>query len=247
MLTTDLKGHLALITGATGGIGSATCRALALLGCSIAIHYNSAAGTAQSLTNELRNQGVQAEAFQANLREYTGVRELHKQVVEKMGNPDILFNNAGITMQITTDITDVPIEMFEEAWRTNCGSAFLLSQLCVPAMAAAGWGRVIFCGSVAGFTGGIVGPHYASSKSALHGLIHWMAQVYGPKGVTVNGVSPGPTDTPMFTSDRTEVIKRIPVRMMGEPDEIAETVLWLVKTGYMTNKVIGIDGGLYPY
>ncbi|KAI4159717.1 MAG: hypothetical protein LQ342_006332 [Letrouitia transgressa] len=248
MLTTDLKGHLALITGATGGIGSATCRALAPLGCSIAIHYNSATGIAQSLAEELRNQGVQAEVFQADLREYAGVRELHKQVVEKMGNPDILFNNAGITMQsFTKDITDVPIEMFEETWRANCGSAFLLSQLCVPAMAAGGWGRVIFCGSVAGFTGGIVGPHYASSKSALHGLIHWMAQVYGPQGITVNGVSPGPTDTPIFKSDRTEVVKKIPVRMMGEPNEIAETVLWLVKTGYMTNKVIGIDGGLYPY
>ncbi|KAL9039614.1 MAG: hypothetical protein Q9214_004805, partial [Letrouitia sp. 1 TL-2023] len=162
MLTTDLKGRLALITGATGGIGSATCRALAPLGCSIAIHYNSATSTAQSLTEELRNQGVQAEAFQADLREYAGVRELHKQVVEKMGNPDILFNNAGITMQsFTKDITDVPIEIFEETWRANCGSAFLLTQLCVPAMAVAGWGRVIFCGSVAGFTGGIVGPHYA--------------------------------------------------------------------------------------
>lgn len=162
MLVTDLRGRLALITGATGGIGSATCKALALLGCSVAVHYNSAASAAKDLVVELRKQNVTAECFQADLSEYDNVRLLHKQVTEKMGSPNILFNNAGITVKHgVRDIAEVSIEMFETTWRANCGSAFLLTQLCLPDMEKVGWGRVIFCSSVAGFTGGVVGPHYA--------------------------------------------------------------------------------------
>lgn len=109
-----------------------------------------------------------------------------------MGNPDILFANAGLTLGKSgiTSLSTITIDDFERTWRANCGSAFLLTQLCMPAMETAGWGRVIFCSSVAGFTGGVVGPHYASSKSALHGLIHWCSQWYCGKGISVNGVAP---------------------------------------------------------
>ena len=164
MLTKDLSDHLVLITGATGGIGSATCHALASLGCSIAVHFNSAASTAESLVDDLRTKhNVKAEHFQADLSNYDGVRQLHQKVVQKLGSPTILFNNAGLTAgkQGVKDISDVSIEVFEETWRANCGSAYLLSQLCIPAMEDAGWGRVVFCSSVAAFTGGVVGPHYA--------------------------------------------------------------------------------------
>ena len=162
MLVTDLRGRLALVTGATGGIGSATCKALALLGCSVAVHYNSAASAAEGLVVELRRQNVGAECFQADLSGYENVRLLHKQVTEKMGSPNILFNNAGITVKHgVKDIAEVSIEMFEHTWRANCGSTFLLTQLCLPAMENVRWGRIIFCSSVAGFTGGVVRPHYA--------------------------------------------------------------------------------------
>ncbi len=162
MLDTSLQGRLALVTGATGGIGLATCHALASYGCSIAVHYHSAAPTAQSLVTDRRAKGVKAESFQADLREYDSVRCLHKDVTQVMGAPTILFNNAGITMKHgVKDISEVSIEMFEQTWRANCGSSFLLTQLCLPEMEKAGWGRAIFCSSVAGFTGGVVGPHYA--------------------------------------------------------------------------------------
>ncbi|KAL8826453.1 MAG: hypothetical protein Q9191_003787, partial [Dirinaria sp. TL-2023a] len=112
MLTTDLTAHLALITGATGGIGRATCHALAELKCSIAVHYHSAEDTASTLISDLRAKGIRAERFQADLRNYDGVRELHRQVVEKMGHPTILFNNAGITMKSgVKDISEVSIEI----------------------------------------------------------------------------------------------------------------------------------------
>jgi 3-oxoacyl-[acyl-carrier protein] reductase len=159
----DLKLHLALVTGATGGIGKATSLALGRLGCSIAVHYNSAADTAESLVNELQSLGVRSAAFQANLSSYDETRRLHAEVVKELGHPSILFNNAGVTQSKSgvKDISEVTIEDFETTWRANCGTGFLLTQLCLPAMVNNSWGRVVFCSSVAGFTGGVVGPHYA--------------------------------------------------------------------------------------
>jgi 3-oxoacyl-[acyl-carrier protein] reductase len=211
MLTTDLKPHLALITGATGGIGKATCQALASLGCSIAVHYNTSP-SAQDLVDSLRSKGVRAEAFQADLTKYSEVRRLHAAVVKKMGNPTILYNNAGLTLgkHGLSKVEEITIDEFEETWRANCGSAYLLTQLCMPAMEEKGWGRVIFCSSVAGFIGGVVGPHYASSKSALHGLIHWLSQFYAKKGITVNGIAPALIEgTAMLPGSNEELKKSI--------------------------------------
>ncbi|CAF9909026.1 MAG: hypothetical protein HETSPECPRED_008799 [Heterodermia speciosa] len=206
MLTTDLKPHLALITGATGGIGRATCLALANFNCSLAIHYHSAHSTAEALVTDLRSKGIRTEAFQADLRRYDGVRELYRQVIERLGHPTILFNNAGIAMKSgVKDVQDVTVEMFEETWRANCGSAYLLTQLCLPEMEKKG-----------------------SSKSALHGLIHWLSQIYGPKGVTVNGVAPALiTGTTMLPGEPEDLKSKIPIGRLGTPEEVAETVLWM--------------------
>ncbi|KAF2803418.1 3-oxoacyl-reductase [Mytilinidion resinicola] len=246
MLTTDLTPHLALITGATGGIGKATSLALAKLGCSIAVHYHSAEDVAKELVTELKGMGVRAEAFRADLSVYDEVRTLHASVTSSLGHPTIVYNNAGLTLKHgITSIADISIEEFEHTWRANTGSAFLLTQLCIPAMEAAGWGRVIFCSSVAAFTGGVVGPHYAS-KSSLHGLIHWLAGAYAKKGITVNGVAPALIqETKMLPGSNEELAKKIPIGRLGTPDEIAETVTWMVKTGYVTNKVVGVDGGMF--
>jgi 3-oxoacyl-[acyl-carrier protein] reductase len=162
-LLTDLTPHLALVTGATGGIGKATCLALAKLGCSIAVHYNTATSTASELVESIKSLGVRAASFQADLSSYEATRSLHAAVINELGHPTILFNNAGLTLGKSgvKDIGEVSVEEFEATWRANCGSAYLLTQLCVPHMVERGFGRVIFCSSVAGFTGGVVGPHYA--------------------------------------------------------------------------------------
>lgn len=156
--------RIALITGASGGIGRATCHALATPGTTIAVHYHSSADTANALVADLsKYPGVQAQAFQADLSTYDGARALYSAVKSALGSPSILFNNAGVTLGRSgvRDIAEVPIEDFEATWRANCGTAFLLTQLCIPDMESAGWGRIVFCSSVAGFTGGVVGPHYA--------------------------------------------------------------------------------------
>lgn len=157
VLTTDLFSHVALVTGASGGIGQATCLALAALGCSVAVHYNSSSADAHALVEKLTSKyNVKAHAFQADLSSYEHARQLHKEVVEKMGHPTILFNNAGTNMGTSgvKDIADVSVEVFETTWRANNGTAFLLTQLCMPSMLEKEWGRIIFCSSVAGFTGG---------------------------------------------------------------------------------------------
>lgn len=162
-LLTDLSGHLALVTGATGGIGSATILALASLGCNIAVHYNANADKASSVVSQLREKGVQAQAFQANLSSYDETRRLHEEVVNAMGHPTILYNNAGLTAGKSgvKDISEISIDDFEYTWRANCGTQYLLTQLCIPAMVQEEFGRIVFCSSVAGLTGGVVGPHYA--------------------------------------------------------------------------------------
>ncbi|OJD32338.1 3-oxoacyl-acp reductase [Diplodia corticola] len=246
-LTTDLSSQLALVTGASGGIGKATCLALADMGCSIAVHYHTNSDAANALVDQLKAKGVNVQALQADLSIYDEARKLYSSVSSSLGSPKILFNNAGSALSKPglRSASDISIEDFELTWRSNCGSAFLLTQLCLPDMEKAGWGRVIFCSSVAGLNGGVLGPHYASSKSALHGLVHWLAGAYAAKGITVNGVAPALIQAAaMLPASNEQLAKRLPVGRLGRPEEIAETVLWMVKTGYVTSKIVTVDGGL---
>jgi 3-oxoacyl-[acyl-carrier protein] reductase len=107
------------------------------------------------------------------------------------------------------------MDAFETTWRINTGSGILLTQLCLPHMEEQGWGRVIFCSSVAGFTGGIVGPHYASSKSALHGFVHWLAGNVAKKGITVNAVAPALIGGTVMMGDGEEVEQRAAQSKLG--------------------------------
>ena len=230
----DLKplgGHLALVTGGTGGIGRATCEALAAEGCDVAVHYHQASDAAKSLSSRLAStHNIRVQAFQADLSGYEDVKRLHSDVVKALGHPTILFNNAGNNGGKTgvKDISEVSIEMFEKTWRANCGHTFLLTQLCLPAMLEKSWGRVVFCSSVAGFTGGVVGPHYASSKAALHGMIHWLASAYAKRGITINGVAPALiTGTSMLPGTNEELeMSKSPVRVSKRPDVATQTRVW---------------------
>ncbi|KAA1470816.1 putative short-chain dehydrogenase/reductase [Dentipellis sp. KUC8613] len=249
--TTDLKGKLALITGATGGIGRATAHTLARRGLDLALHFRTSRAAADALAEELASKyGVRARAFSADLASYDEVRALHAAVVRELGHPDVLYNNAGLASHVVGikgRITDVPVEEFENTWRVNAGSAFLLSQLCIPHMEQEGWGRVIFCSSVAATTGGVIGPHYASSKSALHGVMHWIANQYARSGITCNAVAPALIEgTDMFSNPTPAHLNLVPMGRFGQPEEIASIVELLVTNAYMTNKIVSADGGMLP-
>ncbi|KAJ7640486.1 NAD-binding protein [Mycena polygramma] len=229
----SLHEKLALITGCSGGIGEATALALAIRGCSIAVHYNSAKGTAEDLVAD--------------------VRALHAAVVDTLGNPDILFNNAGTTGTVVGkrgDIESVTLEDFEKTWKVNAGSSFLLTQLCIHHMVAQKYGRIVFCSRFRCIgIGGVIGPHYASSKSALHGLVHWLAVRYAKDGITSNAVAPAlieDTDTTMMSNPTDEIKNMIPIGRLGKPHEVASVVETLVTNAYLTNKIMVVDGGLTP-
>ncbi|KAJ3761318.1 NAD-binding protein [Lentinula raphanica] len=251
----SLKGRIALITGCSGGIGAATALALARQGCSIAVHYNAAQEKAQALAHTLQtiSPDVHAVVFQADLSDYDSVRQLHSQVVEKMGHPDILFNNAGATIKAIGrmgNIQDVSIEDFEKTWKLNTGSSYLLTQLCIPHMVQQQYGRIVFNSRqvrkrfslrCTPGTGGVIGPHYASSKSALHGLLHWVASRHAKDGIVSR-----PFKTTMMSNPTDEMRNMIPVGRLGIPNEIASIVELLVTNAYMTNKIIVADGGWTP-
>ncbi|KAK6440191.1 hypothetical protein LTR95_003590 [Oleoguttula sp. CCFEE 5521] len=251
------KKQLVLITGATGGIGKATALAFAKTGLyNLALHYHSASTETRSqLANEIKavnssDTAIEATFLQADLGSFDEVRRLHGEVTKQSGDVDILFNNAGSTLSHSSikSLSDVPIDVFEQSWRVNTGSGILLTQLCLPHMERSGYGRVIFCSSVAGLTGGVVGPHYASSKSAIHGFVHWLAGNVAKKGITVIAIAPALIEeTAMLPGGNEELAARVPVGRLGKPDEIADTVMWMVRNGYATNKVIAVDGGVYPY
>jgi 3-oxoacyl-[acyl-carrier protein] reductase len=110
-----------------------------------------------------------------------------------------------------------------------------------------GFGRVLFFSSVAAFTGGVVGPHYAASKAGLHGLTHFLASLLASSGVTVNALAPALiTETRMLPGDPEELRARVPVGRLGRPEEVADLALAILRNPYMTNQVVGLDGGIYP-
>lgn len=217
MASATFKSRVALITGASGGIGKATAIALVREGVDcLALQYNSASEEALDALHSAVNEAATGRRvltffFQADMGDYESVRQLYQAVIKELGRVDILFCNAGTTggHSGVQNLTDVPIDVFEKTWRINTGSAILLTQLCLPHMEEQGWGRIIFCSSVAAFTGGAVGPHYASSKSAQHGFIHWLASRVASKGITVNGVAPALIgDTVMMGSSEDEATKK---------------------------------------
>ncbi|EME85161.1 uncharacterized protein MYCFIDRAFT_101069, partial [Pseudocercospora fijiensis CIRAD86] len=247
---------LVLITGATGAIGRATAVAFARTGkYNLALHYATAHESTRekllSAIGDVLPAVIDVALFQSDLSDFDGVRRLHREVVEGFGRGiDILFLNAGITGAKTnpSSLSEIPIQVFEDVWRMNCAGPILLTQLCAPYMERQGWGRVVFNSSIAAFTGGGVGPHYASSKSAIHGFVHWFGGNVARKGVTVNAVAPALIEDAamlgeMDESGKKRIAEKIPVGRLGRPEEVAETVLWLVSTGYVTRKIIPVDGG----
>jgi 3-oxoacyl-[acyl-carrier protein] reductase len=240
-----LSNKVALVTGASGGIGRAVARALAADGASVALAYGSHAEPAQRLADELITRGGHALAVGADLREPDAPANLLQAVEPQLGSIDVLVAAAGLGRQQTLD--EVKIGDFDEMLAVNLRAPFLLAQRTLPGMRARGYGRILFFSSVAAFTGGIIGPHYAASKAGLHGLTHYLASRAAPDGVTVNAIAPALiTETMMLPGEPDELRTRVPVGRLGRPDEVADLAMAMLHNGYLTNQVVLLDGGLYP-
>jgi 3-oxoacyl-[acyl-carrier protein] reductase len=240
-----LNRRVALVTGASGGIGQAIARGLAAEGAAVALGYGSHAEPADKLAEELVAGGGLAVAIGADLSRAEAPDELVDAVESELGAVEVLVAAAGLGRR--QELEEVSLDDFDEMLAVNLRAPFRLAQRTVPGMRERGFGRVLFFSSVAAFTGGVVGPHYAASKAGLHGLTHFLASRLASSGVTVNAVAPALiTETRMLPGDPEELRARVPVGRLGRPDEVADIALAILRNPYMTNQVVGLDGGIYP-
>jgi 3-oxoacyl-[acyl-carrier protein] reductase len=238
-------GRVALVTGASGGIGAAIARGLAAEGAAVALSYGTNADGAESVRAEIESHGGRAVVIGADLRHPDAARELCDAVEQALAPIDLLVANAGVGRR--RELEEVTVHDFDEAIAVNLRAPFLLAQRLAPGMRERGFGRMLMMSSVAAFTGGIVGPHYAASKSGLHGLVHFLSSRLAADGVTVNAISPALIrDTGMLPGDPEELRARVPVGRLGTPGDVADLSLAVLRNGYVTNQVIAADGGMHP-
>jgi 3-oxoacyl-[acyl-carrier protein] reductase len=244
----DLRGRIALITGASSGIGYATALRMAQAGADIAIGYERKEQPARVLAEHIRQMGRRAIPVHGDMRNPAEVLALVDATEAELGPIDILISNAG--MGSRKRLEELTLEEWDQTMHVNLRPAFLLAQRVTPGMRERRWGRVIFVSSVAAFTGGIVGPHYAASKAGLLGLMHSLSASLAPHGVTVNAVAPALiADTEMLPGGpdaERDLVSRIPVGRLGKPEDVVEAMMMLVVNSYMTNQTILVDGGMYP-
>jgi 3-oxoacyl-[acyl-carrier protein] reductase len=167
------------------------------------------------------------------------------EVEGELGPVDVLAANAGLGRRQSWE--EVDAGDFDEMLAVNLRAPFLLARRVLPGMRERSFGRILFTSSVAALTGGIVGPHYAASKAGLHGLTYHLASRVATDGVTVNAIAPALVeDTGMLPGDPGELARAVPVGRLGTPEEIADLGLAMLRNGYLTGKVVAIDGGIHP-
>jgi len=239
--------RVAVVTGASRGIGKAIAERLAADGRHVVCVARSE-GPLAELVEKIRSAGGSAEHVTCDLSDGDSVGNMIDDVVERCGRIDVLVNNAGITKDgLVMRMSD---EDFDDVLNVNLRSAFIASRHVSRPMMRARFGRIINIGSVSGLMGNPGQTNYAASKAAMVGMSKSMAKELGSKGVTVNVVAPGfiKTDMTEMLGDELmkEVAPRIPVRRLGEPEEIANAVSWLSsdESGYVTGQVLVVDGGL---
>jgi 3-oxoacyl-[acyl-carrier protein] reductase len=234
----------ALVTGGSGGIGAAICRALADRGAAVAVAYGGRARAAEQVASEIAAAGGTAQAFTADMEDPQAPAELVRHVENALGPVGVLVANHGHARQAAYD--EVDAEAFDRTLAINLRAPFLLAKAVLPGMRERGFGRILFVSSVAAFRGGVIGPDYAASKSGLHGLTHFLASRTAQDGVTVNALAPGFIDTTMLPGSAEDLSASVPVGRVGRPEEAAELAVAILSNGYLTNQVLSLDGGMHP-
>jgi 3-oxoacyl-[acyl-carrier protein] reductase len=239
----DLAKRVALVTGASRGIGRAVALALAKAGADVAVNYRDRQPQAAEVVDSILVGGGRAIAVGADVSSRRAVEAMVNEVEAGLGPIDVLVNNAGVaTVRGLDDLTE---EDFDSTMAINLKSAFLCISAVLPGMRARRWGRIVNISSIAARGGGLVGVHYNASKAGLEGLTRGYASRLAAEGVTVNAVAPGPIDTDMGAPLKAGGIgARVPVGRLGEADEVAKAVLMLVDNAFITGQTIAVNGGL---
>lgn len=235
----DLQGRVALVTGASRGIGRSIAWALAERGAALAINFRTRADEADALLAQIHSAGGRSIAAPADVSISAQVNEMVARAAGELGPIDILVNNAGIA------IGGVREEDFDRGIAVNLKSAFLCTEAVLPVMRARRWGRIVNISSVAARGAGAVGVIYNASKAGLEGLTRRYASRVAKDGVTVNAIAPGPTDTEMGAPLKAGGIEaRIPVGRMGHAEEVAQATVMVIGNGFITGQTIAVNGGL---
>ena len=240
----DLTGKVALVTGATGGIGAACAKALHARGATVAL-----SGTREAVLEALKAElGERAEVFVANLSDRASVDGLIPAVEAKLGKLDVLVNNAGITRD------NLFMRMKDEEWdqvlEVNLGSTFRLARAAVKGMMKRRHGRIVSITSVVGVTGNPGQGNYAAAKAGMIGMSKSLAQEVASRNITVNCVAPGFIATPMTDAlndkQKEGILGAVPAGRLGTPEEIAAAVVFLAsdEASYVTGQTLHVNGGM---
>jgi len=241
-------GRVALVTGASRGIGRAVAEHLAAEGHRVAVNYHTGAGAAAALVAIITDAGGEAMAVGADVGDEAAVAAMFAEVGERFGPVEILVNNAGITRD------NLLLRMGADDWdavlTTNLRAVYLCTRRALRGMLRARWGRIVSISSVSGLAGNPGQANYAAAKAGLVGFTKSVAKEVGSRGITVNAVAPGLIDTDMTAvlpeAAREAVLPSIALRRFGEPREVASAVGYLASdpAAYITGQVIVVDGGM---
>lgn len=244
----SLEGKVALVTGATRGIGRAIALSLGEQGATVVGTATSASG-AETITAFLKDAGVKGSGMVLNVTDAESIEAVVTEVETTFGAPDILVNNAGITRD------NLLMRMKDDEWHdiieTNLTPIYRLSKRCLRAMTKARWGRIITITSVVGVMGNAGQTNYAAAKAGVIGFSKSLAREVGARGITVNAVAPGFIDTDMTShlaeAHKEALLVQVPVKRLGEPEEIAAAVSFLAgsNAGYITGETLHVNGGMY--
>jgi 3-oxoacyl-[acyl-carrier protein] reductase len=239
----DLDNRVALVTGASRGIGAGIAIALARAGADVAVNYREQGAAAKSVCAEIAIVGRKAIAVQADVSRAQEITRMTREVESSLGPVDILVNNAAIAQpRPFEEITETERD---EILRVNLKSVFLVTQAVIAGMRKRKWGRIINLSSVAAQTGGAVGAHYAASKAGIIGLTHSCASSFIKDGITVNAIAPALIETDMVTSNPNASPRLIPMGHFGKVDDVASIAVMLAGNEYITGQTISVNGGWY--
>jgi len=244
----SLEGKIALVTGATRGIGRAIALSLGQQGATV-VGTATSEGGAETITAFLQEAGVTGSGMVLNVTDADSIETVVSATEEKYGAPTILVNNAGITRD------NLLMRMKDDEWNdiidTNLTPIFTITKRCLRAMTKARWGRIITITSVVGVMGNAGQTNYAAAKAGVIGFSKSLAREVGQRGITVNTVAPGFIDTDMTSSlsddHKTALLSQVPIKRLGEPEEIAAAVSFLASepAAYITGENLNVNGGMY--
>lgn len=239
---------IAVVTGASGGIGAEIAKRLAQDGFSVALIYNRNAEKAQKTADEITLSGGSAKTYKCDVRDSSEITSAIEAIERDFGEISVLVNNAGISEQkLLTDITDSD---WENMISTNLSGAFYFCRAVLSYFIHRKSGRIINISSMWGETGGSCEVHYSAAKAGLIGLTKALAKEVAPSGITVNAVSPGVINTEMVTKlgkDTVDMLREeIPVMRLGTPEDVANAVSFLAddRASYITGQIISVNGGI---